>query len=253
MVRRLRISIVYKKGAGAEARSIKNKAVDAGLEVTGVYGLDEFSQREEDVVVVVGGDGSFLRVAKETDTPIALVRYMSFGFFSCCGTGDVEEFFCSLREGEVGCIELGTIEALFDGGRDLAVNEFFLDGCNNSVDFSIRSGGIELLLLSFRGDGAIISTPAGSAGHSLSYGGPLVDLSANALVLTAVAPIRNRMHSIVFGADKELEIEASRPVELLADGRRSYTVSSVMIKRSDKKVMLVRWESMNETIGRLME
>jgi len=77
----LRISIVYKKGAGAEARSIKNKAVDAGLEVTGVYGLDEFSQREEDVVVVVGGDGSFLRVAKETDTPIALVRYMSFGFF----------------------------------------------------------------------------------------------------------------------------------------------------------------------------
>ncbi|MDY6985192.1 MAG: NAD(+)/NADH kinase, partial [Candidatus Thermoplasmatota archaeon] len=78
----MKISIVYKKGALNEAEAVKEKAEARGVEVLSTLALNEFSEGGEDIVVVIGGDGSFLRVASIANKPIALLRYESFGFFS---------------------------------------------------------------------------------------------------------------------------------------------------------------------------
>ncbi len=245
----MKISIVYKKGALKEAEAVKEKAEARGIEVLSIFSLDQFSEGEEDVVVVIGGDGSFLRVASITSKPIALLRYESFGFFASLPSERAEELFETLDKSEI--INLWKIEAeLSDGSKAIAVNELFLKGCRQSITFDVSVK--DVAEISFRGDGLIVATPAGSAGHAFSFGGPLL-VGADAFVFVPVAPIRSNLHPMVFSSDSEIEIRCSDAVELLTDGQKICETDSVKIRRSKENVRLIKKESFDEKIRRLIE
>ena len=247
----MRISLVYKRGAQDEAQSVRRKAEAAGLEVLGVSPLDGYSGGAEDMVVIVGGDGSFLRIADTTSRPIALLRYDSFGFFSSCDSGRAGELFADLASGSFGRVELGRIEAEFPGGSARAVNEFFLKSCGHSASFEITVTGPEDLRMSFRGDGVIMATPAGSAAHAMSFGGPLLCPGVDAFVLVPVGPIRGGAHPMVVGGGSVVRIEGSAGVQLVADGQRSFGVSGALFRASERRVILIRKESYGDKMRRL--
>lgn len=247
----MRISLVYKRGAQDEAQGVRRKAEAAGLEVLGVSPLDGYSEGAEDLVVIVGGDGSFLRIADMTDRPIALLRYESFGFFSSWSSDRAEELFADLAAGSFGRVELGRIEAEFPGGGAGAVNEFFLKSCGHSASFEITVTGPEDLRVSFRGDGLIVATPAGSAAHALSFGGPLLCPGVDAFVLVPVAPIRSNLCPVVVSGGSAVRIEGSAGVQLVADGQRSFGVSGALFRSSERRVILIKKESYGDKMRRL--
>lgn len=244
----MKISLVYKKGALKEAEAVKEKAEALGIEVLSTFALDQFSEGEEDAVIVIGGDGSFLRVASIANKPIALLRYESFGFFASCSSERAEELFETLDRSEI--INLWKIEAeLSKGKKALAVNEFFLKGCRHSITFDLSVKGCAGI--SFRGDGVIVATPSGSAGHAFSFGGPLL-VGADGLVVVPVAPIRSNLHAMVFRDNSEIEIRCSDAVELVADGQKTCETDSVKIRKSIENVKLIKKESFDEKLGRLI-
>jgi len=246
----LKISIFYKKGALEEAEKVRKKAEKSSIRVCSFSSVDQFSESGEDIVVIIGGDGSFLRIANQTDKPIALLRYESFGFFASYPSEKAEELFEELQQDRFTTVKLEKIEAEFSDRKELAINEFFMHGRSHSVSFNI--GVNSCLELSFRGDGVMVYTPAGSAGHAFSFGGPLLHPAMDAFAVLPVAPIRKNLRTMVFNSNVELLVESSEDVQLIADGQRFFATNRVVIRRADKKVTLIKKESFNEKLRRLM-
>ena len=74
----------------------------------------------------------------------------------------------------------------------------------------------------YNGDGVIVSTPTGSTAHSLSAGGPVLDPSLEAMVITPICPHTLTNRPLVLGADMAIELRAeSTPVDvgLTVDGQ----------------------------------
>jgi len=247
----LRISLVYKKGAQEEAERVRRKAEASGLEVLGVLPLGNYFEGAEDAVVIVGGDGSFLRIADITSRPIALLRYESFGFFASCDSGRAGELFEDLASGRAERVELPVLGAEFPGGGARAVNEFLLKSCGHSASFDITVTGREDLRASFCGDGVIVATPAGSAAHAMSFGGPLICPGVDAFLLVPVAPIRSNLRPLVVSGKSVIRIEGSAGVQLVADGQRSFEATSALFRSSERRVILIRKESYGDKMRRL--
>lgn len=247
----MRISLVYKKGAQEEAERVRRKAEASGLEVLGVLPLGNYFEGAEDAVVIVGGDGSFLRIADITSRPIALLRYESFGFFASCDSGRAGELFEDLASGRAERVELPVLGAEFPGGGARAVNEFLLKSCGHSASFDITVTGREDLRASFCGDGVIVATPAGSAAHAMSFGGPLICPGVDAFLLVPVAPIRSNLRPLVVSGKSVIRIEGSAGVQLVADGQRSFEATSALFRSSERRVILIRKESYGDKMRRL--
>lgn len=247
----MRISLVYKRGAQDEAQSVGRKAEAAGLEVLCVSPLDGYSEGAEDMVVIVGGDGSFLRMADITEKPIALLRYGSFGFFASCDSGRAGELFEDLASGRAERVELPVLGAEFPGGGARAVNEFLLKSCGHSASFDITVTGREDLRASFRGDGVIVATPAGSAAHAMSFGGPLICPGVDAFVIVPVGPIRSDLRPLVVSGESKISVEGRGDVQLVADGQRSFEATSALFRSSERRVILIRKESYGDKMRRL--
>ena len=181
-----------------------------------------------DLVVSIGGDGTFLFTAREVSpTPIMGVNLGEVGFLNavspndCVATiGDVAE---RISAGEETFQELPQIQAVGDGWElPAAMNEIAIlgpqRGRNNGIDYEIRvdgerySGG--------RGDGVLVSTPAGSTAYNLSEGGPLVHPDLPSFVVTEMCP-SEPMPSLAVPTAGELTIRVDHDDHALAiaDGR----------------------------------
>ena len=90
-------------------------------------------------------------------------------------------------------------------------------------------------------DGAIISTPSGSTGHSLSIGGPVLHESLDVLIITPVAPV-HRLPSIVV-PDEKVEITCSHDCNIVMDAQviKSAGFEDIItIKKYKKPAVFVR-------------
>ena len=237
----MKITIVYKRGAKNISERAARSASDMGFEVRNLCSVGDFVDGDEDMVLVLGGDGSLLRMSHKTKKPIALLRYGSFGHFSTCDAGEHENFLSKLSGG-FECYEIRKIEAEFNEERDFAVNEFFVRG-DTVLKIRVRISDRKTQTLSFGGDGVIVSTAAGSTGHSSSYGGPLIFPECPVMLLLPVAPLRSNLRALVLPERCEVSIKANTRFTLISDGQRSRRTDNVVVKRSNEKLLLVKGEN----------
>ena len=118
------------------------------------------------------------------------------------------------------------------------------------VPYEVRVNGQELS--SYNADGIILSTPTGSTGYNLSAGGPIVNPSAQLMVITPICPHTMNTRSIVLSPKDEVEISIARRAgdkqalaqgELYFDGALVASVTTgdrLRIKRSERTVKLIR-------------
>ena len=181
-----------------------------------------------DLVVSIGGDGTFLFAAREVSpTPIMGVNLGEVGFLNAVSPGDCVESVQSavecLRDGEATFQELPQIRAEGDGwGLPAAVNEVAIlgpqRGRNNGIGFEIRVDGERYA--GGRGDGVLVSTPAGSTAYNLSEGGPLVHPDLSAFVVTEMCPAEPMPSLAVPTAAKvTVRVEGAASAVVVADGR----------------------------------
>ena len=202
----------------AEGVALHRPFLEKHLELVG-EDLDEgvdLSQAEADLVLVFGGDGSILHVARRLSTnpvPVLGVNYGRFGFLADLAPDQLEEGIRRWLEGDFVVSRRARLKVRFlhEGAVTwdwLALNDVVVGrrDIGRMVDVDVRIDGH--MAVSYAGDGLILATPTGSTAHALAAGGPLLDPTVDAVVMVPIAP-----HSL-----------ATRPLVLTGSHRIVLTV-----------------------------
>ena len=162
------------------------------------------SVREADLAIVLGGDGTILRAARQLygkDIPLFGINFGRLGYLTECGSDDAisglervagGEYRLESRmmlEGEI--IRGGNKTAEFIALNEISVYRAMLMHAL-SMDILINGKHTETV----RGDGLIVATPTGSTSYNLSAGGPVLTPTSQSIVITAVAA-HNLCHSSI--------------------------------------------------------
>ncbi|MEF8809028.1 NAD(+)/NADH kinase [Natronomonas sp.] len=233
----------------------RNVDVSISLDLATAESLDKSGESVGDLaacdlVVSIGGDGTFLFTAREvTPTPVMGVNLGEVGFLNVVSPEDaietVQREIDRYRAGETDYQELPQVRAEGDGWQlPASVNEVTVlgpqRGRNNGIGTEIRVDGD--LYSGGRADGVLISTPTGSTAYNLSEGGPLVHPDVPAFVVTEMCA-EGGMPSLSVPTDAELTIrvEEADHAFVVADGRTREQVdppTNVRIRRAENPVRI---------------
>jgi NAD+ kinase len=190
-----------------------------------------------DVLVVLGGDGTFLRAARavaDVDVPLLGINLGKVGFLSKAEAGDLEAVLGHLVDGAYTIDERMAIEGrILRGGRigaderHVALNDIVVArGALARVcrlDVSIDDSH----LATFIADGLVVASPTGSTGYSFSAGGPILDPVSRNLVVTPIAAYLTAIRSVVVSPQQVVRCRVVDAYEALVsvDGREDLPIS----------------------------
>ena len=180
------------------------------------YGAGELSQFAPrcQLILVFGGDGTFLRAARSLDSlqvPLLGINAGGLGFLTVLRRTEFEPTLRRILAGEYQIENRMRLKAtLIRAGETLGEHTALNDAVmrmghsNRLVEFSIAVGG--QYLGGYRADGLIVATPTGSTAYSMSAGGPIVHPTMDALVATPICPHALAIRPLVAGAGEQFEI-----------------------------------------------
>ncbi|NHZ70605.1 MAG: NAD(+) kinase [Proteobacteria bacterium] len=204
-----------------QAETIARRLI-AALGGTGVEAGEATSDPE--VVVAIGGDGTVLAAAAlalELDIPVCGVNVGRVGYLAEFEEGEIDDLASAIASDTFAVEPHNTLAVEAGGHTGFAINDVVLEKVVSQriIEVAVRVNGRDLA--SYRTDGMIVATPLGSTAYSLSAGGPVVDPSLDALILTPVAPHSLLTRPIVLAPDAvvTLSVQVSRPARINIDGR----------------------------------
>ena len=205
---------------------------------------------DTEMLVVLGGDGTFLRAARQVlskGTPIIGVNFGHLGFLSEFGDIPMQELADKILASEYDIEERSVLRALVEDSGEYyyAINDITL---NRSFRANLLYTDIYIgnnLLHSMRADGVIISTPTGSTAYAISAGGAVMDPDIDAFQIVPIAPhsLNSRPHVVSDKEDIILESLDHESFYLHADGRDLVELnpkSKIVISRSPYNLKLVK-------------
>jgi len=177
-----------------------------------MLGDDRKLPSDTDLLVTIGGDGTFLEaleIVKDSGIPIAGVNFGRLGFLTGCGPDFIEYMFDAVKEKDFSTTT-HTVLSLTGQESPLgiypyAINEICIQR-NTPAMLEVEVMMDSQPVATYRGDGIIVATPTGSTAYSLSVGGPIVFPQSGVLVLSPIAPHNLNVRPIVFPDHAELEI-----------------------------------------------
>lgn len=160
-----------------------------------------------DALVVLGGDGTFLRAARavaEVDVPILGINLGKVGFLSKAEAGELDQVLGRIEAGEYTIDERMVVEGriLRDGRpiddlRHVALNDIVVARGSLARVCRFDVAIDDSHLATFIADGLVVSSPTGSTGYSFSAGGPILDPISRNLVVTPIAAYLSAIRSVV--------------------------------------------------------
>ncbi|MCC6492678.1 MAG: NAD(+)/NADH kinase [Pirellulales bacterium] len=235
----------------ADLRSIIEKRLD----VAGA--IDDLSMPlpsvDADLAIVFGGDGSILRAARQMgfhQIPVLGVNLGRLGFLADIQPDDLNEILPQVVAGEFRVVDHLMFEcSVHRGGeeqsRTLGLNEATVLAGPPFSMIEVQLYVDANLATTYSCDGLIVSTPVGSTAHSLAAGGPIMQKSLQAFVVSPICPHTLTNRPVVDGADHVYELIVPRPNEgtsLLVDGKLICQVTAedrIRIERSGASFQLV--------------
>ncbi|WP_217924268.1 NAD(+)/NADH kinase [Miltoncostaea oceani] len=180
----------------------------------------------EDLILVLGGDGSILRaLAREAGSgaPVIGVNFGRVGFLASIERETLERDLRRAIAGEYVVLGLPSLRAEWAEGEVEAVNDLalFRGGDSRIADLTYAVDGE--LVATVRCDGVILSTPVGSTAYNLAAGGPTVSWRVRCFVLSFIALHHLDSRPLVIGAEETLTVTNSAlvgDVDVQADGQR---------------------------------
>ena len=208
-----------------------------------------------DLLLVFGGDGTMLQVARETagaGVPILGINAGHLGFLAAIQEANVADALRTVLAGRFRIENRALLEAVIhrDGSSTVqtALNDFVLSRglASRLIELEVAVNGE--LLTRYRCDGLIASSPTGSTAYSLAAGGAIVSPDADVLTLTPICPHTLSIRPVVMSLDSVVQVTLlSRRLEatLAGDGQQQTHLSTgdrVLIRRSNHVVKLLRPE-----------
>jgi NAD+ kinase len=253
----------YKEKAPSLAQEIKVFLEEKGVECqtfiyNGKVALDDKEETSRvnfqgyDFVVTLGGDGTVLfaaRTCAPLGIPVFPVNLGEFGFLAEVSVDswkiEMEKFLNS----QLGISERHLIQAeVLRDGKSLGIftglNDVVISSEPTSKLINLKVAYNRAVLGPFRANGIIISTATGSTAYSAAAGGPIIDPSLNALVLTPISSFSLSARPLVFNSNGEITITVlpSRfDISLTVDGQNSIKLMTndvVILEVPENKALL---------------
>ena len=256
-----RVGIVVKQGhseSGPLLARVVPRLEARGIEVlveeesgAEAIGSVELVSREQvisrsDLIVVLGGDGTMLGVARDVGrrkTPVLGVNLGHLGFLAAVNPADVEDVLERVLEGSYRIDERARLEVVSEirgevARSDLVLNDAVLTkgtALARMIELQVRVD--DRLVATYRSDGLIVATPTGATAYNLSAGGPLLDPKLPAILLTPICPHMLTQRPLVLADENWVGVRllSSEDVTLTLDGQVGVTLHSgdrVRITRS---------------------
>ena len=211
----------------------------------------QLDRMKVNVIVTIGGDGTILRTCLQIpkpEPPILAVDMGVRGFLTEVPPERAIEAVEKYLKGEY-TIERCSKIASYIGDKRLpdALNEVFVTSRHLAKILHVEISKNNESVMSCRADGVIIASQVGSTGYALSAGGPIIDPSLDAFVLTPVCPITS-IRPIVFPSSSTVKIEIIRPktAMVVIDGQYQKMInegeSSLTIRKSEHKSSFIRFD-----------
>jgi len=201
-----------------------------------------------DLIITMGGDGTFLKGVHLVDSPRTFVygiKYGKVGFLTHSAE-DIEESVKKVLAGNFKTsrrilLEI-SVKRKGKSIKDFCLNEVvvFRKGIR-IIDISVTSRKEEIFNR-LRCDGIIVATPTGSTAHSLSASGPVVSPDTECLLLVPVSPHSLCWRPVVIPSKEVLSIEVSPEALIVIDGQREIAVNSfdrIVVKKATKRVNII--------------
>lgn len=222
------------------------------------YGIVDQYTEDTDLLICIGGDGTFLSFVHKCrfpSAPILGINTGHLGFFQESSPDQMEEALDEIAAGRYKLQHIRPVQARIVTTRNefyrIGLNEILVRGQFSHVSqFSVSID--QTKVQDFSGDGILISTPVGSTAYNYSLDGALVSPDLDVLQLTPVAPMNTNAYrcfhsSILLPATETIRIagigRTTRGTVILSFDGRTHEFSNVEyveISQSDKEINLIR-------------
>ena len=222
------------------------------------FGLPCVERVHIDMALSIGGDGTLLGVCRrvrEQSIPVCGINLGTLGFLA-----DIEPKELELRLGKILIGEYFVENRLLLSG--FIRNELGEKFLGNAINDVVISKGLsarmitmsvfinDTHLMDYKADGLIISSPTGSTAYSLSAGGPILNPTIRALLLTPICAHTFQMRPLVVSEDDEIKIKilAARDLVLTLDGQESFNIQptdEIIVRKSRKTAQIVKFADKN--------
>ena len=221
-----------------------------------------------DVLVVLGGDGTFLRAAMaviDVDVPLIGINLGKVGFLSKAEAGDIESVLAAIADGDFTIEERMAIEGrILRGDRTHYTDRIDRTDRTDPPDLKrlvalndivVARGSLARVcrldvaidgshLATFIADGLVMSSPTGSTGYSFSAGGPILDPGSRNLIVTPIAAYLSAIRSVVVGPNQVVRCTVVDAYEALVsvDGREDLPLAVgdiVEVRAVERPIRLV--------------
>ena len=215
-------------------------------------GVFEGNDFEADMVLSIGGDGTFLKAASRVGSrniSILGINTGRLGFLADVSPEEMEDTFNDIYSNNYRIEDRSVLQVSCKEqelkGYPFGLNEIAVLKRDSSSMISIHTAINGAYLTTYQADGLVIATPTGSTAYSLSIGGPVIVPHSNTIAITPVAPHSLNVRPIVINDDWEitLDVESRSHNFLIAIDGRSETCregSKLTIRKADYKIKVVK-------------
>jgi NAD+ kinase len=206
------------------------------------------------LVIVLGGDGTLLSVARAFATTGVPILSVNLGYLGFLTEVRLDNLYSTLEGWCEGCHQIesramlhaalwreGRLHSTFEALNDVVVSK---GDIARMGDFAVELDGKNVAR--FRADGVIVSTPTGSTAYTLAANGPILTPDVDAMVVTPICPHLLTLRPIVVRGDACLSVRVEGIPDkalLTVDGQQAVTMEvgdEVICQKSRYTVNLVR-------------
>ncbi len=172
---------------------------------------------DTDVIIVMGGDGTMLRISHALsgrNIPVIGVNLGTVGFMTEVVVSEIDSMIGRLISGDYRIEERMMLKGIVTDGTEskvaYALNDIVFARENALRLIAVRIYVNDKHFDTCEADGILVATPTGSTGYNLSAGGPIVKGDARLMVMTPISPYSLSRRSVIFGAEDRITLEILR-------------------------------------------
>ena len=241
--------------AGIESKTCLAFDVDRNFEMPSDVVLHDLNKelKDAELLICFGGDGTILHASKAATRmgiPVLGVNIGTMGFMAELESSEMKEL-ARLASDQYTVDErmMLHVKVIHEGHvilEDDALNDAVITkgAVARTIQLGVKCDGIDMM--AFGGDGVVISTPTGSTAYSMSAGGPIVEPTAQNIIITPICAHDMLTKTVVTSAQRTISVEVGRigrkNAFLSVDGGRAlrlYTGDEIIITNSRYVTRLV--------------
>ena len=206
-----------------------------------------------DFIIVLGGDGSFLKAISEFEhinVPFVGINTGRLGFLADISPDEVANAIDALADGKFIVEKRPLLELQPHIGEikhPFALNEITVHKCDSSSMIVIHTYIDDKYLASYWADGLIIATPTGSTAYSMSAGGPILSPASQNIIITPIASHNLTVRPLVIPdySTIRITVESREQNYMLSLDSTSVVLSNpseITISKAERSVSLIKFD-----------